>query len=185
MLPGRSGDARFSAPNCFAFEVASASCAVWLSFCACWRWSTSPPFALPDSADGPCCSPFGPSLQGFSPYGLPPYGFGCCSLHGAGFPLPWSQQPPSAVASPERASPPTPFCDCSFDWPVWFAFHAAASPELERFDCSTSPVLQCQATQTGTFTFTGRICVALDVADADCVVLLAFDASCDCVTSPP
>ena len=73
----------------------------------------------------------------------------------------------------------------SFDWPVWFAFHAAASPELERFDCSTSPVLQCQATQTGTFTFTGSTCTAFDSAFASCDVEFVLDASCDCVMSPP
>ena len=83
------------------------------------------------------------------------------------------------------ASPPTPFCHCSFDWPVWFEFPAHASPELFVFDCSTPPVLQCQATQTGTATFTGAIWIAFDLAYASCDVEFELDADCDWSTSPP
>ena len=100
-------------------------------------------------------------------------------------PLVASPEPPPVVASPVVASPPTPFCDCSFDWPVWFLFPAQASPERLVFDCSTPPDLQWSATQTGTATFTGAICSAFDSAEAFCVVSFEFDAFCDCETSPP
>jgi hypothetical protein len=68
---------------------------------------------------------------------------------------------------------------------VWFTFPAEASPELLVFDCSTPPDSQWSATQIGTATLTGAICSAFDSAEASCVVEFEFDASCDCVTSPP
>ena len=86
---------------------------------------------------------------------------------------------PRAVASPVAASPPTPFCDCSFDWPVLLAFPAQASPELLPFDWSTSPDLQERARQTGTAAFTGSTCTAFDSAVASCDVLFELDADWD------
>ena len=109
-------------------------------------------------------------------------------------PCHWSTSPPTAlpdVASPSggcvaaRRVATDALWDCSFDWTVWFPFHADVSPEAFVFDCLTSPVWHASARQTGTFRFTGRTCVALDVAVASCVVLFVFAASCDWVTSPP
>ena len=165
-----------SAPSCFALDFAYASCVVEFvfdAFCVC---ETLPPYASPVVAPGLCSG-----LHGCCHVGLLPYdgfshgfvGFGCL------------QQLPPVVASPVVASPPTPFWNCSFDWPVEFLLPAQASPELLVFDCSTPPDLQARATQTGTATFTGAICFASDFAEAFCVVEFEFDASCDCVTSPP
>jgi len=92
---------------------------------------------------------------------------------------------PDAVASPLVASPPTAVCDCLLAWWVPFRFPAHASPEPFAFDCSRSPVLQCQATQTGTAALTGSTCTAVDRAEDCWDVLFTLDADCDWSTSPP
>src|SRR6185312_8220080 len=101
--------------------------------------------------------------------------FGSTSSHPCrGFVPAAAQQSPDAVASPLVASPPTAVCDCLLAWWVPFAF-----------DCSRSPVLQCQATQTGTAALTGSTCTAVDRAEDCWDVLFALDADCDWSTSPP
>ena len=80
-----------------------------------------------------------------------------------------SHQP--AVASPVVASPPTPFCDCSFDWPRV----VRVSRPTRRPSCSCSTARRRPSGSAGRrrparSAFTGAVWYAFDVAVASCDV---------------